>query len=130
MLQRIAHRLKNGPSPAQILPELDTWELESEMAELPRQRYTAAQGHERYELPATPISPVEFDAGPAIPPTQPANRPQGESISSRLSEEEAQDYTSGPFYELRDVHRDTEHASSSASRQVETAGQKWEGGFF
>ena len=123
MLQRIAHRLNNGPSPAQILPELDTSELESEMAELSRQRSTAT------ELNGTSFA-VELDACPAIFPTRQANGPQGESISSRLSGEEAQGYTSGPSNEPRDLHGDTEHASPSASRQVETADRKWEGGFF
>lgn len=124
MLQKIAHRLNNGPSPAQILPELDTSELELEMAELSRRRSAAA------ELGGSSFAYVELDAGPAIYLPQQANRFQSESSGSRLSDEEPKRHSSGPFNEPQDLQADTEHASPSTARQVITADRKWEGGFF
>lgn len=123
MLQMIAHRLNNGPSAAQVVPELDTSDLESEMAELSRRRSEPA------ELYGDSL-PVELDAGPAIYPTQQANRFQSEAVSSRLSGERTGGHLSGPFNEPHDLQEDTEHASPSAARQVRTGGRKWEGGFF
>ena len=122
-LQKIAHRLNNGPSPDQIMPELDTSELELEMAQLSRQRSTAT------ELPGN-LFPVELDAGPAIWPNQQANHSQGESSNIGLSEETLNGHSSGPFNGPQDLQAETEHASPSAARQVRTAGRKWEGGFF
>ncbi|KAF6221270.1 hypothetical protein HO133_002125 [Letharia lupina] len=123
LLQRIAHRLNNGPSPAQMMPEPDTSDLESEMAELSRQR-SAAIG-----LDANSFA-VELDAGPAVYLTQQANRPQGETDSSRLLEGNPMGHPSGPSNEPQDLQADTEHASPRAAPQVGKADRKWEGGFF
>ena len=102
MLQRIAHRLNNGPNPAQILPELDTSDLELEMAKLSRQKSAAA---ELDDGKIWPSAAVELDAGHAVYLNQPANRSQAETPSRT---------------------EDTEHASVTVSRPV----RKWEGGFF
>lgn len=131
-LQRIAHRLNNGPSPAQILPESDDSDIESEMAELSRQRSGAAELEfypAPHELGGNSFA-VELDAGSATYLTQHASRFQGETISSRLSEERRNGHSSGSFNESQDLETNTEQASLSASRQVRTADRKWEGGFF
>lgn len=117
MLQSIAHRLNHGPNTAQILPELDTSELESQMAELSRQRSAAA------ELDANFVGFAELDS-------QQVNSSQGETASSGLSQEEPRGYLSVAYREPQDLQANTEHASPSASRQVETSDRKWEGGFF
>ena len=123
MLQKIAHRLKNGPSPAQTLPEQDTTELESEMAELSRQRSAAA------ELGSNSFA-VELDAGPATYLTLPVNHSHGETVSSRHRENITTGQLSGPCHEPQDLQEDTEHAPPSAAHQVSTGDRKWEGGFF
>lgn len=133
MLQRIAQRLNNGPSPAQVLPELDSSDLESQMAELSRQRSAAREfsvNSHPVELDGVSHNRFELDAGPAIYPPQQATRFPDETISSRLSDEVPNGRSSGQFSERQDVQADNEHASSSASRQVVTADRKWEGGFF
>lgn len=124
-LRNIAHRLNHGPSPEQTMPELDTSELESEMAELSRQRSTAT------ELDGN-LFAVELDAGPDVWPRQLSNHFQGETLvaSSRRSEETPNGHSSGTFNEAQDLQAETEHASPNAARQVRTAGRKWEGGFF
>lgn len=122
-LREIAHRLNNGPSPEQTMPELDTSELESEMAELSRQRSTAT------ELHSNPYG-IELDAGPAVWPNQLENHLQGEIITSRLSEETSNGNSSSTFNEPQDLQAATEHTSPIAARQVRTADRKWEGGFF
>lgn len=106
-----------------MMPEPDTSDLESEMAELSRQR-SAAIG-----LDANSFA-VELDAGPAVYLTQQANRPQGETDSSRLLEGNPMGHPSGPSNEPQDLQADTEHASPRAAPQVGKADRKWEGGFF
>ena len=123
-LRNIAHRLNHGPSPEQTVPELDTSELESEMAELSRQRSTAT------ELDGN-LFAVELDAGPNVWPRQQSNHFQGETPTSRRSEETPNGHSSGTLInEPQDLQAETEHASPNAARQVRTAGRKWEGGFY
>ena len=122
-MRNIAHRLNHGPSPEQTIPELDTSELESEMAELSRQRSTAT------ELDGN-LFAVELDAGPGVWPRQLSNHFQGETPTSRRSEETPNGHSSGEFNEAQDLQAETAHASPDAARQVRTAGRKWEGGFF
>lgn len=122
MLQRIAHRLNNGPSPAQVQPEPDTSDLESEMAEMSTQFLPA-------ELDSNSFA-IELDAGPPSYLNRPANHFQGETMGSTVSEETSQGFLSGPFNAPQGLPADTEHASPSGARQVTTAGRKWEGGFF
>ena len=124
MLQKIAHRLNHGPSPAQDLPELDASDLESEMAELSRQRSAAA------ELAAY-TSVFELDATPLDTYIRRANGFQGETSSSRDSAGEgAEGHSPGAYNEPQDLQADAEQASPGASRQVMTADRKWEGNFF
>lgn len=120
MLQRIAHRLNNGLSPPQTLPEQDTTELGSEMAELSRQRSAVA------ELQNDSFA-VELDAGPATYLTLQVNRSHGETVSSRHRENRTTGHLSGPFHEPQDLPEDTEHAPPSAAHQVSTGNRKWEG---
>ena len=122
-LQEIAHRLNHGPSPEQTMPELDTSELESEMAELSRQRSTAT------ELDSNAFA-VELDAGPAVWPNQPANHFQDDIITIGLPEETSNGHSYVISNEPQDLQAETEHTSPSAARQVRTADRKWEGGFF
>ena len=120
MLQKIAHRLNNGPSPAQILPEIDSSDIESEMAEMSRQKSAAV------ELDGNFFA-VELDAGPNVWP--PDSHPS-ETASSRASEEKPRSQLSGPFSKPQDVQGGTESAPPSDGSQANTGSRKWEGGFF
>lgn len=75
-LKMIAHRLNNGPSPAQTLPEPDTFGLEPQMAELSRQRSAAIELADNHDFA------VELDAGVPIDLVQQTNDLEGETISS------------------------------------------------
>ena len=71
VLRSIADRLTNGPNPVGALSELDSSELETEMAELSRQKSETGEvwgDFEAVELEATPIARVPSDERTSWPP--------------------------------------------------------------
>ncbi len=117
VLRSIADRLTNGPTPVGALPELDSSELESEMAELSRQKSENGElwGDQGYELDATPI---------ARAPNGGTNWPL--VTSSRLSDITPTSYRSGPFSEPDDLQADRDNALHNATRETNTFNQKWQ----
>ena len=93
VLRSIANRLINGPSPVGALPELDSSELETEMAELSRQKKSETNelwgDYEAVELNATPIA--------RVPPDE---RTNCESVGNGVLDRTPTSYRSGPFSEL------------------------------
>ena len=121
VLLSIANRLTNGPNPVGVLPELDSSELESEMAELSRQKSVTGEvwgDSGALELEATPIAQV--------PPDERMNWPLGETRDSRFSEVTPTSQRSGPFSEPDDMQADRGHASHDAADQAITTDEKWQ----
>lgn len=109
VLRSIADRLTNGPNPVGALPELDSSELESEMAELSRQKSVTGEvwgDSGALELEATPIAPV--------PPDERINWPLVDETTSggRYSELTPTSHRSGPFSEPDDLQADEDHHAS------------------
>ena len=106
-----------------ILPELDSSEIESEMAELSRKKSVTKEvwGDEcdfgLLELEATPIAQVH--------PDERTNWPLSELSGSRLSGATPTSYRSGPFSEPNDLQADRDNASHVTSHQSTTTDEGW-----
>lgn len=123
VLLSIANRLTNGPNPVGDLPELDSSELESEMAELSRQKSVTGEvwgDSGALELEATPIAPV--------PPAERMNWPlPGETRDGRFSELTPTAHRSGPFSEPDDMQQaDRGHALHDATHEATRTGERWQ----
>ena len=119
-LRNIADRLTNGPSPVGVLQELDASELESEMAELSKQKSASAEAWGDFgavELDATPIA--------RAPPSMPMNWPLSGITGNRTSDDTPTSYRSGPFHEPQELQADTFNALHDPTRQANTTGQTW-----
>ena len=121
VLQSIADRLINGPTPVGTLPELDSSELESEMAELSRQKSANAEVWGDFgaaELETTPIA--------RFLPGERMNWPLGEASGSRLSGVTPTSHRSGPFREPDDLQADGDDALHGATAQATTTDGRWQ----
>ena len=121
MLLSIANRLTNGPSPVGALAELDSSELESEMAELSRQKSAIGEvwgDSFAVELDATPIA--------RVPPGEGTDWPLGETSGSRFSENTPTSYRPGPFSEPDDLQADRAHVPQDATHQATTMDERWQ----
>ena len=124
VLRSIADRLTNGPNPVGAVPELDSSEIESEMAELSRKKSVTREvwGDEcdlgLLELPATPVAQVH--------PDERTKWPVSELSGSRLSGATPTSYRSGPFSEPDDLQADRDNASHVTTHQSTTTDEGWE----
>lgn len=118
VLRSIADRLTNGPNPVGALPELDSSELESEMAELSRQKSVTGEVWGDFELEATPIAQV--------PPDERINWPLGETGGGILSELTPTSHRSGPYSELGDSQAGGDHALHDAVNEATRTDGRWQ----
>ena len=105
MLRSIADRLTNGPSPVGALPELDSSDIESEMAKLSSRRSMNIEvwgDRDAVELEATPVAVSELPG------------------SMRAS------YRSGRFSEPDDLQADRDNTSHDATHQAPVTDQRWQ----
>ena len=122
VLRSIADRLTNGPNPVGAMAELDSSEIESEMAELSSRRSMNIEvwgDLDAVELEATPIVEVPFSRGPT-------NWSMGEMNVSELSGSSHTSYRSGRFSRPDDLQADRDNASHDATHQATVTDPRWQ----
>ena len=119
VLRSIADRLTNGPNPVGAVPELDSSEIESEMAELSRKKSVTREvwsDTDAGELEATPIAQL-----------YPDGRTNWSELSdSRLSGATPTSYRPGPFSEPDDLQADRDNAPHVSTHQSTMTDERWQ----
>ena len=119
VLRSIADRLTNGPNPVGVVPELDSSDMKSEMAELSSKRSMSIEVWEDLDAVELEATEVPFSRGGT-------NWPLGESGVSELSGSRRASYRSGRFSEPDDLQTDRDDTSHDATRQATVMDQRWQ----